>query len=215
MAKYFNFFPTTAYTLANNSTSVEVVTNLMTRFNFDPAFKQNSSVYYDYRIKDGETPEIIADKIYGSSEKHWVILNYNDIQHPQFDWLMDTNSLYLYIDKKYEPRANSQMGQTGMDWASTNVYSYYNKKTTINDKTNKVILVEDIAIDANTYANTATSSTNSYTLQDGNRIRIETVKYFKTHYEYEVDKNEEKRTIKILRSEFIAEVENELRRVVS
>ena len=30
-------------------------------------------------MEDNDTPEIIAAKVYGSSEKHWVILNMNNI----------------------------------------------------------------------------------------------------------------------------------------
>jgi hypothetical protein len=214
MAKYFRFFPKTSYTLANNATSVDTITNLMTRFNFDEKFKENTAAYYNYSVKDGETPEMIADKVYGSSEKHWIILNYNDIKHPQFDWILDSNSLNNFIEKKYVVNANTQAGQTGLEWAKQNTYGYYNKKTTYNDKLNKVITIEDIQIDANTYANTQVSSTNTYTLADNNRIRIETLKYSKSYFDYEQDKNEEKRQIKLLKADFVSSVEEELRRVV-
>ena len=38
----------------------------MSRFKFENKFKENTVVYYDYIISDGETPEMIADKFYGS-----------------------------------------------------------------------------------------------------------------------------------------------------
>lgn len=215
MAKYFKYFPKTIYTLANNATSVESVTNIMTRVNFDETFINNSAVYYNYRIKDGETPEMLADMIYGSSEKHWIILNYNKIYHPQFDWVLDTNAFNSYVEGKYISRANTQIGQTGIEWAKQNVYGYYNKTTQTNVKLNKEISVDIVKIDANTYANTASSTTNTLTLQDGNIIKIDTIKYSKSYLEYEDELNEEKRIIKILKPEFAPVAEEELRRVTA
>jgi hypothetical protein len=212
MAKYFKLFPKTYYTLANNATSVDTVTNIVARYNFDDAFKNNSAVYYNYRIKDGETPEIIADKLYGSSEKHWVILNYNNIYHPQFDWVLESTSLNRFIESKYLPSANVIAGQTGTDWAKQTIYGYFNKITQTNTKVNKVMSVEDIQLDANTYANTATATTNTYTLQDNNIIKIDTVKYTKTYFEYEEELNESKRIIRVVKPEFVADIEDSLRK---
>jgi hypothetical protein len=215
MAKYFNYFPKTIYTLANNSTSVESITNIMARFNFDKTFVENSAVFYNYRIKDGETPEMIADKVYGSSEKHWIILNYNNIMHPQMDWVLDTNAFNRYVEDKYVSRANTQIGQTGIQWAKQNDYAYYNKITQTNVRLNKEISVDIVQLDANTYANTATSSTNTLTLQDGNIIRIDTLKYSTTYLQYEDELNESKRNIKVLKPEFSSVAEEELRRVIT
>lgn len=214
MAKYFKYFPKTIYTLANNATSVDTVTNLITRFNFDSEFVKNSAAFYSYRVKDGETPEIIADKVYGSSEKHWVILNYNNIVHPQFDWVLDSNSFNSYIEKKYKSRANSIISQTGTQWAKQTVHSYYNRTTQTSVKLNKVLSVEEVEIDANTYANTESSTSSTFTLQDGAIIKIDTLKHFKTYLEYEDDLNESKRTIKLMKPEFVSVVEDELKRIV-
>jgi hypothetical protein len=215
MAKYFKYFPKTIYTLKDNATSVDSVTNIMTRFNFDKTFSENSAIFYNYRVKDGETPEMLADKIYGSSEKHWIILNFNNIFHPQLDWVLDSNAFNRYVNEKYSSRANTQIGQTGLEWAKENVYGYYNKTTQISVSLNRELAVDIVELDANTYANTATSTTNTITLQDGNQIRIDTIKYSKTYLEYEDEKNEEKRIIKILKPEFSASAEDELRKVTS
>jgi hypothetical protein len=68
MSKYFNYFPKTLYT--NDNTSGIVVTNIISRFAFERAYRDNSAVYYEYDIQDSDTPEIIADKMYGNSERH-------------------------------------------------------------------------------------------------------------------------------------------------
>ena len=39
MAKFFNFYPTTAYTNSNESTSYDIVTNIIARFAFEKSLK--------------------------------------------------------------------------------------------------------------------------------------------------------------------------------
>ena len=51
MAKYFNFFPRTTYYKNKDSTSVDIITNITTRYNFNDALKQNAATYYKYKIK--------------------------------------------------------------------------------------------------------------------------------------------------------------------
>lgn len=211
MAKYFSYFPKTYYTLENNSRSVDVVTNVMSRFTFNEAFKNNTAVYYNYRIKDGETPEMIANKIYGSSEKHWIILNYNDIVHPQFDWPLSTRAFNKFVDKKYSAEANTQLNETGLSWSNENIYAQYITITQYNDRTQEKLTENIIQIDSSVYANTDISVVETYNLQDGNRIRNETVKSEKTYYQHEEDENEKKRLIKLLKPEFVDAVEQEFR----
>lgn len=213
MAKYFNYFPKTFYSNSNNSTSLETVTNILSKFTFEPEFKNNSVVYYEYDIADGETPEMLAHKFYGSPEKHWIILSLNDIVNPQMDWPMNQNSLINFIETKYKSSANTQIGETGLEWARQNTHSYYKIEKRTNTRTNSFIQ-EKIQIDANTYANVASSSSN-YTLNDGVVLKKDITKTFITYYEYEIEQNESKRTIKILKPEFAGSVEQEFRRVIN
>ena len=114
MAKYFNYFPKTPYYKGRNSTSLDIVTNITTRFNFDNRFRQNAATYYKYKIKDGDTPEILASKIYGSPEKHWVILSLNNIVDPLYEWPLTNRILGKFIEMKYV--GNASAGQTGLEW---------------------------------------------------------------------------------------------------
>jgi hypothetical protein len=211
MAKYFNYFPKAIYSPQNagEGYSVDYVTNITSRFGFEASFKENTSVYYKYDIQDSDTPEIIADKMYGSSEKHWVILMLNDIVDPQFDWPLDQRTINVFINEKYS--ANASVGQTGISWAQQNTHSYYRveKRTTISTGTYDE---KEIQLDANTYTNTI-ESTNTVTLKDGNTIKIDVTKKTKSYYEYEIETNEAKRTINILKPEFVPAVESELKKV--
>ena len=207
MSKYFNYFPKTVYTL--NSLDVETVTNITSRFGFEQSFKDNSAVYYEYDIQDGDTPEIIATKFYDSPERHWAVLMINNIVDPQFDWPLDQRTIISYINEKY--LANASVGQSGTTWSQTNIHSYYKVETRTSNSTGSE-LQSKLQIDANTYANVAATTTN-LTLDDGNSITITTTKETKSYYDYEIEQNEAKRTIKLLKPEFVSSIEEELRNV--
>ena len=208
MSKYFSYFSKTVYSL-DNSNNVDVVTDITTRFAFEKTFQNNSSVYYEYDVQDSDTPEIIANKMYGSSDKYWIILMLNQITDPQFDFPLDQRTIISFIDEKYS--ANANIGQTGIAWAQSNVKAYYKieTRTTISTDTE---LKTKLEIDANTYANVA-SSTSNLTLNDGNIIKIAISKETESYYDYEVEQNESKRTIKLLKPEFVSSIEEELRSV--
>lgn len=191
--------------------SLDVLTNLTTRFSFEQKFKDNSSVYYKYDIRDGDTPEILSSKLYGSSEKHWVILLMNDIVDPLYDWPLNQSNIIKFIDSKYTSSAN--VGETGLEWASSHTHSYYKIETQTVNLTGYEVVTK-YEIDSNAYSNLVTSST-SYTLDDGNQITIAISKETKTYYEYEIDENESKRTIKVLKPELVPAVEKEFKRVLN
>jgi hypothetical protein len=209
MAKYFNYFPKVPYFLNDENTSLEVVTNLTTKFKFDSTFKENSVVYYDYIVKDGETPEIIADKIYGSSEKHWIILLINDIVHPQIDWPIEQNSLIKLIDNKYESFADMANNQTGLQWSQSNIKEYYvtEEIKSLSDNSTTISINQ---ITPAVYANTINTVEN-YTLSNNVSVTVSKTKSTKTYYDYEVENNEAKRNIKLLKNEFIPTIEEEFK----
>jgi hypothetical protein len=208
MSKYFNYFPKTVYSL-DNTNNADVVTSIVSRFAFESSFRDNTAVYYEYNIQDSDTPEIIANKFYGDSEKHWVVLMLNQIVDPQFDWPLDQRTIISYMNEKYS--ANASVGQSGVSWAQANIHSYYKVETRTTNSTNTDLQTK-IQVDANTYANVAATTTN-LTLEDGNSITIKVSKETKSYYDYEVEQNETKRTIKLLKPEFVSPIEDELRAV--
>jgi hypothetical protein len=211
MAKYFKHVPKVYYTPNSEMESLDVLTNITTRFSFEQEFKKNSSIYYEYSVEDGETPEIVAAKIYGSSEKHWIIMNLNDIVDPMYDWPLTQRNVIKYIEAKYS--ANAAAGQTGYEWAVQTTHSYYRIETQTEPVSGISTIIKK-EIDSATYANVA-SSTTTYTLPDSNTITIDIGKEFKTYYEYEVEANDDKRSIKILKPELVDVVEKEFKRVIA
>lgn len=211
MANYFFNFPKTVYSL-NGSNSLEVVTNLTSGFSFDESLTENSILYYEYTVPDGETPEILAHKLYGSSEDHWIILKMNKIMDVKKDWPLDQRSLNVAINDKYANNGISQ-SQTGYQWAFNNTHSYYKIETrTLVTSGEKV--TDIIQVDANTFANISPSSV-LYTLPDNNVLRIDTSRNAKTYYQYEVEQNDDKRNIKILKDEYVSVVKDEFIRIIN
>lgn len=214
MAKFFNYYPKTFYTTSKQSSGLDSVTNIISRFGFEKKLKENSSAFYKYSIKDSDTPEIIASKFYDNPERHWIVLLFNDIIDPQYDWPLQNNTLIEFIDAKYT--ANGAANTTpvsGIQWAqSTNNAKAYYKIITRTSADNTEI-IEKFQVDANTYANVAATSI-SYTLDNGAIVTETISKEKQTYYDYEVEVNESKREIKLLKSEFVPEVEKEFKRVI-
>jgi hypothetical protein len=214
MAKFFNYFPKTIYTANTKVGGLDTVTNIIARFGFEKTLKENSAAFYKYSIQDSDTPEIIAHKYYEHSERHWIVLMFNDIIDPQYDWPLRYENFINYVDKKYSANgaANTTV-QTGLAWAMTinNIHSYYKiVKRTSADGT---IIEEKLQINANTYANVAATS-SSITLQSGNIITQSVAKEKKTYYEYEQEENELKREIVLLKPEFVPQIEKEFKKVI-
>jgi hypothetical protein len=211
MAKFFRYFPKTLYTLDDVSTGLDSVTNITSRFIFEESLKSNYSIFYLYDITESDTPEIIASKIYDNPERHWLVLLFNDIIDPQFDWPLKTDDLMKYIDKKYEPNIANTSFSSGISWAKSlsNIHSYYKITTqsSIDGTT-----VDKMEIDAETYANTGTSTT-VYTLQNNITLTKTISTEIKTYYEYEIEENEKKRNIKLLKPEFIPAIEKEFKKI--
>ena len=296
MAKYFNYFPKTFYTSNNSTTGLDSVTNIIARFAFEKGLKENSSAFYKYNIKDSDTPEIIAYKFYGNVERQWVVLLFNDIIDPQFDWPFESNQLITYIDKKYTANGASAVddtnmptyllrasagtppyaalltesingrllgdinnsgsvlasdsrlytlynegsggessfnyivnvlrptilsnptkyaslisSKTGITWAMSNYKNYYKViTTTASDGT---ITINKIQVDGGTWS-AISNSTNTYTTQAGETVTIAITTERQTYYDYEVEENESKREINLIKSEFIPAIEKEFKKII-
>jgi hypothetical protein len=209
MANYFNYFPKTFY--KSEDMSLDAVTNITSRIDVLKKVRENSNLWTEYSINEGDTPEIIASRVYNDPEKHWVILMLNNIVDPMFDWPLQQVQLIKFMDKKYEASANGTM--TGTKWAQQNVHSYY-KIVTKTNLTSGSKSIETTEIDATAYAAIVPSEFD-YILSDGVNLRVATTKSTKTYYEYENDTNDNKRIIKILKSELIPLVNQEIKDIYS
>ena len=97
---YFANFPVIVYDSVGNG-EFKVVTNLLKRVALRSKVKSNTLLFDTYDVKEGETPESIADKLYDDPELHWVILLTNDITDRYHQWPMSSSQFLAFINDKY------------------------------------------------------------------------------------------------------------------
>ena len=98
---YFSYLPTIPYECFDGSVEYKVTTDIFKRVRATLEAKTDKTIYYNYQIPEGETPEIVAYKYYGDTRYHWVILLMNSIKNPQWDWPLNVRSFEKFITKKY------------------------------------------------------------------------------------------------------------------
>ena len=97
---YFKSFPVIPYDSVGDL-QFKDVTNLLRRVGLRTKLKSNTSLYDTYDIKEGETPEMIAHKLYGNSNLHFIILLVNDITDRYHQWPMNFSQFNEYLNDKY------------------------------------------------------------------------------------------------------------------
>ena len=101
MTEYFNELPLIQYDMKGDG-NTKLVNNLLLRVRMRQSLINETSLFNEHDIIDGETPEIIAFKMYGSTDFHWVIMIINNIINPLFDWPLTQFNLSKFVDKKYD-----------------------------------------------------------------------------------------------------------------
>ena len=98
---YFNEMPKMVYPYTSNGEKRHtIVPDIFRRVILDNFFK-NKTALLSYYISDGETPEILAHKFYGTTQYHWVILLTNDIIDVKRDWPLSQEEMVAYCNNKY------------------------------------------------------------------------------------------------------------------
>ena len=98
---YFGSFPVIPYD-SKGDLKFKDVTNLLSRVGIRTKLKSNALLYDTYNVKEGETPEMIAHKLYGDSELHFVIMLINDITDRYHQWPMSLPQFQEFINDKYD-----------------------------------------------------------------------------------------------------------------
>ena len=91
---YFKDFPVILY-------DSKEVTNLLRRVAIRSKVKTNVMFFDTYDVKEGETPEMIADKLYDDPQLHWVVMIVNNITDRYHEWPMSGNQFLDYVNEKY------------------------------------------------------------------------------------------------------------------
>ena len=97
---YFANFPLIPYDSVGNG-EFKIVTNLMKRVALRSKVRTNALLFDTYDVKEGETPEMIADKLYGDPNLHWIIMYVNGITDRYHQWPLSTPQFLAFVNDKY------------------------------------------------------------------------------------------------------------------
>ena len=104
---YFENFPQILYDYKiNGVVDYRVVTDITRNVRFRKQILENVTLYDEYDIVEGETPEIISEKVYGTPYYHWVIMLVNQRYDYVNDFPLTTRELEEFIDTTYGDEKN-------------------------------------------------------------------------------------------------------------
>lgn len=194
MSKYFDLFPVTPYRINKYDSPLiyGYPTNIMFRMRVFVEKLDQLFHYYEYDVIDGDTPETLAEKVYGNPEAHWLILMTNNISDPQFDWVMGYDAFNKYIDDKYG----------SMEIAQTTVH-HYEKIIQTYDSASETTSNVTIQITQSEYANLSVSGVSTtYTVGDYTVNLYSDYRNSVDCYTWELEENEKKRSIKLIKRDY-------------
>lgn len=191
MSNYFKNIPNVLYDInGTEPNQFRAVTNIMSRVRFKPSVIENITDYYPYKVLEGERPDIVSYKKYGTVAYSYLILLINDIVDPLFDWPLPSRQFENYIIEQYGSVANAQ---------STNKYYYQIvraevAKTGISERVPEYKII----VDQTTYNSLDAS-----------------VRSAQNVYDWETEQNDNKREIKIINPDFIQDIDYEVKKTLA
>lgn len=235
---YFKNFPIVYYTLDDRKT-INLIQDILRRIKIDISVVDNASLFDEYDIKEGETLESVADRFYKDPNMYWVIALCNDIFDPRFDAVLDYNALEKYVRGKYpsnifltanvsnsfiinEVITGSSSGATAKVYSNVLLSSnlQYIKLSGAFEAGEDIVgyLSEANAtiVSSNPHVVDSRFDTHHYELSN-NIVVTQTVynsssdsgKREVTNYDYEVDLQESKRRLRILKPEYASLIVSE------
>jgi hypothetical protein len=94
---FFQNFPKSFFTLSRDQK--KIVTDIFRRVLF--AVPDNTAVLLPYVVQDGETPELVSNKLYGSPFYHWTLLIINNIVDVRTEWPLENKFVTAVVYDKY------------------------------------------------------------------------------------------------------------------
>lgn len=102
---YFDNFNTLLYefpTIGSNKSSDSIfIKDITTNIRFKKEFIENLPLIETYKIVDGDTPEIISEKLYGTPDYHWILMLLNQRYDYINDFPLNGIALEFMIANKY------------------------------------------------------------------------------------------------------------------
>ena len=181
---YFRKLPDLDYpSLVNDRNSVydyQIVKNIFKRAVLRDDIFDEVTAFTKYSVQGDERPDQVAYRFYKDSGLDWVVLTTNNIIHVRDEWPMGNQDFLTYLNDKYTAQELS------------NVHHY--ETEIIRDSKGRLIQPEGLTVPAG----------HSVSFLDNGVLRTESkVKLF-TFLQNEIDLNDAKREINILKERYLA-----------
>ena len=98
--QYFNEFPEIDYNITGQKGKTKKVTDIWRRVKVRSKIADNVSLYDQYDVPEGDSPETIAFKVYGSTDYFWVICLLNNVVNRYHDWPLDEFNFQQFVKDK-------------------------------------------------------------------------------------------------------------------
>jgi len=209
---YFRELPNLQYqspfTSRVSSDSYVTVKNLFRRMKIRDDLQNVFTVFNKFTISDGERPDTVARDLYGKSTLDWVVLTTAGIINVRNEWPLSSKELYDFTVEKY--------GLTKI-----NEIKHYKTKEVKNSRGNIIVpkgrIVDEKRQDGMTKDDDGNDVPNmvdyfvDYYDSGNKRVSGNDVRVGISNYEYEVEENEKKRNIFVLRTEYLQQFLNDIR----
>tara|TARA_A100001011_G_scaffold371550_1_gene429002 strand:+ start:356 stop:1012 length:657 start_codon:yes stop_codon:yes gene_type:complete len=172
-----------------SSGSYVTVKNLFRRMKIRDDLQNVFTIFNKFTLDDGDRPDTVALDLYGKSNLDWVVLTTAGIINVRDEWPLSSKELYEFTVSKY--------GLTEIN----NVRHYVT--TEVQNERKVIVLPKGKIVDKDFKIPLPDSdNTSSATLNPVRGV---------SYYEYESDKNEDKRNIFVLRAEYLQQFLNDIR----
>ena len=189
MSNYFRRLPNLDYPslLKDRESNIDFVQtkNLFRRAKVREDLFANFMQFDKYEIIGDERPDNVAEKVYDRDDLDWVILMSNNIIDIYNEWPLTQSQLNQFLNEKYTPQQ------------LVSIHHY--ETLELRDNKNQLILPAGLVVDEDFnmeyLSGGQVKSTNS--LVDGRPVKAV------TFYDYENELNDKKRSINVLKTDFL------------
>ena len=172
----------------NSSDTYVRAKNLFRRVKLRDDLQNVFTLFDKYQIQDGARPDTVAEELYGKSDLDWVVLLTAGIVNVRNEWPLSDRDIYQYAENIYGTQLNA-------------VNNYETRE--VKDSQGRLILPAGKVVDP------------TFTIPDPNNYRITLNPVVGiSNYEYEVRKNDKKRSIYILKKGYLQQYLNDIRRIM-
>ena len=230
MSVYFQNFPTIQYDMYDDAHTMEMV-DIFRTVRPKASIKEDLLLYNKYTIQDGERPDHLSQKLYGSPDYYWTFFMVNEnLVNLHSDWPLSRKEFEQMITWKYDGYVLTtdqdvsvvySKGETvrGLISGATGVLESKDCNTNtlrVTNITGQFTADEIVRGDTSGDVITITGQTEFYNATHhyvdvlGNQVDKYTIGATEvTYYDYEKDLNDAKAEIRVIRPAYIIRVAQE------